>query len=298
MPRKMIPPPQGAEVVPKNSRNLFSNLRSQFVPCRYNSMQQRTNKNTGNFVTTTVYDLSAQLLTSDSRWSAKTDDLSAIAFLDEDVGFDKIEHAHGHAFLFAGDSAVIDQWKQFLRGKPGSAQGRPGLAGIALLIVAVAGGNIRFSHGQDIWLPNNGSPHLPASVFAGSGSHWAAVCWNTNRCGKKAIDTAKQWDVFSGGATKFFDLATGENNLSNTASLAEMKRLFIEKGMIMYVNGAQQPLPLKTAAANDHKVKQLCDAIAKGQIAPSAPCDAMFGTPTADDEQRLDEALNSIFQDR
>lgn len=94
---------------------------------------------------------------------------------------------------------------------------------------------------------------------------------------------------------KFFDVATRDNNLNNTVTGAEMRKLFLEKGMIMYVAGAQQPLPLKTAAANDQKIQELCDAIAQGQVAPSAPCDAMFATPTADDERRLDKALDEIF---
>ncbi|MFM0484200.1 hypothetical protein PQQ81_26980 [Paraburkholderia strydomiana] len=246
-------------------------------------------------MTTTAFDLSAKLLTSDSRWSACTDDGTAIAYLDDDVGFDKIECAHGNAFLFAGNSQVIDAWKNFLRSGPLSAEGRPQIAGIALLVAEMASGAVIYAYGQDIALPNAQNPTMPVAIFAGSGSIWAAHCWNVNRCGRKAIDSAKAGDKFTGGATKFLELDSGNHNLANSISVEQMKTEFLKKGMVMYINSAQQPQPLTTAAANDPKVKELCDRIAQGQATVSAPCDAMWMNPSQQDEDRLDAVLNQIF---
>lgn len=238
-------------------------------------------------MTTTAYDVSAFLMTSDSRWSI-TIGGTKIAYVD-DTGFDKIELACGHAFLFAGDSGVIDAWKRYVRSGNGGAI--PGLQGIALLAVNAATKATVVCHGQDIALPD---PVSMTASFAGSGARHAALCWMANKCGKKAIDTAKGLDVYTGGDTKFANLESSAHNLRNDVGVDDLGKQFLAKGVIMYVNGQTQPIA--EAAANDAEVRQVCEKIAQGSITLSAPCDAMLMKPSDDDIARVQTAMDTIFK--
>lgn len=238
-------------------------------------------------MTTTVFDGAKGFLTSDSRWSKDTD--YAVLYVD-DTGFDKIETAEGLVFLFAGNSMVIQQWKTYLRASLVGA--RPTQAGIALLIAEIATGNLLHLYQQDILLPDSTNP---VTSFAGSGARHAVRCWETNSCAKKAVDTAKTADIYSGGEIKFFELATGQHNLTNSSDLAGMGRAFLERGKVMYTSN-DKPISVQEAAANDPRVAELCKEIAKGKIPLNAPCDAMYNQPTADDDRRLDDVLSKFFK--
>jgi hypothetical protein len=245
-------------------------------------------------MTTTVYDKTNKLLTSDSRWSYDRD--FGVLYVD-DIGFDKIEaapgmHGIGYVFLFAGNSGVIQQWKTFIRSNPAPGSASPSCDGIALLVVVVSTGEIVFEYGQDIRLPDSIQPTIS---FAGSGSIHAALCWESNQCARKAVDSAKSLDTFSGGEIKYFELLSGQHNLNAQIDLSDMSKAFIEKGMVMFKPNSQTPVPVKEAAANDARVKDLCDKIASGQITLNAPCDAMFNRPTPEDEHRLKDAMARVF---
>ncbi|KWO62589.1 hypothetical protein [Burkholderia territorii] len=231
--------------------------------------------------------MAAKLLTSDSRWSIELG-TTKIAFVD-DAGFDKIEIVGDHAFLFAGDSMGIDLWKKYIHG--GGGPNIPPLDGIALFALNVVSQDIVISYGQDIALPN--ASELMAS-FAGSGARHAAKCWEVNRCGRRAIDTAKSLDIYTGGTTRFVDIATRENNLLNDIDVTHLGKQFLDKGMIMYLK-AQTIRPIAAAAADDQEVKDLCDKIAQGSISLSAPCDAMLMKPTKEDEERVRAGMLKIF---
>lgn len=239
-------------------------------------------------MTTNVYDNAGGLLTSDSRWSIQAD--FGIMYVD-DTGFDKIEEAAGNAFLFAGDSQVIQQWKDFLRSAPLSAAGRPGITGIAILITDLTQGSLVYHYGQDIILPSYDNP---LQSFAGSGAMYAAPCWQVNGCARLAVNSAKANDRFSGGEVKFFELATRENNLSNDIGVSELGNALLGKGMVMY-NANSNTVPVQEAMKQDPRVAELCKKIANGQRSLSAPCDAMFNRPTQQDELRLNAALDRIF---
>jgi hypothetical protein len=245
-------------------------------------------------MTTTVYDKTNKLLTSDSRWSYDRD--FGVLYVD-DIGFDKIEaapgmHGIGYAFLFAGNSGVIQQWKSYIRSNPAPGVASPACVGIALLVVVVGTGEIVFEYGQDILLPDSIQPTIS---FAGSGSIHAAQCWESNKCARKAVDSAMSLDVFSGGEIKYFELLSSKNNLNAQIDLSDMSKAFIEKGMVMFKPNSQTPVPVKEAAANDARVKDLCDKIASGQVTLNAPCDAMFNRPTPEDEDRLKAAMARVF---
>jgi hypothetical protein len=236
-------------------------------------------------MTTNVFDMGQRRLASDSRWSVVRN--FAILYVD-DTGFDKIEIAHGHAFIFAGNGRSIQRWKEWIRTAPIDESGEPAVDGMALCIVSLAAGSILFEWGQDI--------RLDDARFAGSGAFFAHGCWTVNGCARRAVESAKVVDPLSGGEVKFFELNSGENNLRNTASILDVEQAIVTRGYIMYTNSpAPKEIPVLEAAANDARVEELCKGIANGDIHASAPCDSMYNDWTAEDKTRLRAALGQVF---
>jgi hypothetical protein len=240
-------------------------------------------------MTTNVYDKGALKAGTDSRWSFNTD--YAVFYVD-DSGFEKIVDTEHAVFLFAGDSQVIQAWKEFLFDD--SIKDDPGLSGIAMLMVDKADGSVILEYGQDIQYPD-ATGEMVAS-FAGSGARHAAACWLRNNCTVKSVDTAKLMDPYSGGATKFFELATKTGNLTQDVGLKGLNVAFMERGMVMYLTSGQNPVSIGEAAVNDDRVKNVMDQVAQGSVALSAPCDAQYMQPTAADKERLRSALGRIMQ--
>lgn len=242
-------------------------------------------------MTTNVYDGFQGIASTDSRWSAGRD--FAIFYVD-DTGFEKIVVRDDAVFLFAGDSSVIQQWKDYLAGPRYShAAGEPPLEGIALLIVNAATKEIIYGYGQDITL-NDQSAKAIAS-FAGSGGRLAAECWRQNFCAKRAIDTAKQIDVFSGGETKFFELTSKTGNLIKDVGLKGLGEAFKERGMVMFLAQLDKPMSIQEAQAIDPRVAEFAQQVASGQVPLSAPCDAMYNTPSAEEKAELRKVLGNLF---
>lgn len=242
-------------------------------------------------VTTNVYDGAKQLLSSDSRWSVKHPSGDFIVYVD-DAGFDKIETARGHAFLFAGLASTIQNWKSFIRSEPTGSVGHPSIDQIALLIVDMQTGTVVDHVGQDILLP---TPEEPTTSFAGTGSSHAADCWLVNGCAKTAVESAKGFDLYSGGSVKYFELNTLVNNLQNTIDYDELRQAFTAQGMVMYTANSQKQLPVNEAAVNDVRVAEICESIANGQLSPTAPCDAMYNRASTEEKRRLAATLDKIF---
>ncbi|MHB9835134.1 hypothetical protein Q8F57_009875 [Paraburkholderia terrae] len=237
-------------------------------------------------MTTTFYDMDAGILASDSRWSAVL--CERVVFLD-DTGFDKIEIAKGHAFLFAGDAKRIQEWKSWMHLADVASQPEPEKSGIALLVVECATGVVKFAFGYQ--------SEVERTLYAGSGGLYASRCWIGNKCAQKAVRTASSFDLLSGGDGKFLELATQKHNLMNTTSVDELHKNFIEKGTVMYAH-TDLMVSVKAAAANDPIVQTLVDKIASGQLSVSAPCAAMHQEWTDADKSRLSDALDDIFARR
>lgn len=242
-------------------------------------------------MTTNVYDGIQGVAGTDSRWSVERD--YAIFYVD-DTGFEKIVVRDDAVFLFAGNSAVIQQWKDYLAGPRYShSVSEPPLEGIALLIVNAVTKEIIYGYGQDITL-NDQNAKAVAS-FAGSGGRRAAQCWMTNFCTKRAIDTAKQIDVFSGGETKFFELTSKTGNLIEDVGLKGLGEAFKERGMVMFLAQLDKPMSIQEAQALDPRVAEFAQQVASGQTPLSAPCDAMYNTPSEKDKTELRKVLGSLF---
>ncbi|QYX49984.1 hypothetical protein K3F43_10975 [Pseudomonas tussilaginis] len=240
-------------------------------------------------MTTNVYDKGALKAGTDSRWSFNTD--YAVFYVD-DSGFEKIVDTEHAVFLFAGDSQVIQAWKEFLFDD--SIKDDPGLSGIAMLMVDKSDGSVILEYGQDIQYPD--ATGAMVASFAGSGARHAAGCWIRNSCAVKSVDTAKLMDPYSGGETKFFELATKTGNLTQDVGLKGLNVAFMERGMVMYLTSGQNPVSIGEAAVNDDRVKNVVDQVAQGAVALSAPCDAQYMQPTAADKERLRSALGRIMQ--
>lgn len=245
-------------------------------------------------MTTTVYDAKLGLLTSDSRWS-KTTEFGCIYV--DDTGFDKI-HTHKNAvYQFAGDSLVIQQWKDFLRSDPSSSKGRPTQNGIALLIVDVPTRSVL--HVSPMHLQIRSAVSTDA-YFSGSGQFYAVPAWKMTNCPKFAVEIAKSGDLYSGGETKFFELSNQTHNLNLDGRLADISKALLEKGYVMYnakdqSTPSMQPITFKEAAAKDPQVAAFQKAVTGGQIYLEAPCAELYVQPTQEQDEALDQALDNIL---
>lgn len=240
-------------------------------------------------MTTNVLDTSAGVLASDSRWSIDTP--AFVAFVD-DTGFDKIAVYRHLGFMFAGSSMLIQGWKDWIANNPSSGDELPAVEcegeAMALSITDLERRTVMFEHGQDI--------QHPVARFAGTGSRHAFLCWNANGCAKKAVESAKIMDCYSGGEVKYLHCVTLQHNLSNSVSFQIVGTKFLEKGMIMYKGNGAGVIPFKEAAANDSAVERLRQDIASGKAVASAPCDAMYNSWTPAEKSRLGRVLNQALQ--
>lgn len=246
-------------------------------------------------MTTTIYDRAKKIVACDSRWSIP-DDRFGVLYVDE-APYLKIEIAENHAFVFAGKAPVIGQWKTFLRGRAAGLEIlRPTMHGIAALIAEIGSGNLKHYYKQDIVLPDVFDVH---TVFAGTGSIHAARCWQTNQCAARAVSSAKNFDVCTGGEIRFVELQSGHHNLIQCDGFDSLNQAFLNKGMVMFNRSEldKSPIPFKEAALLDPGVAELYQVAASGSLLENvqAPCDAVFGTPTPEDEARMDQVLKDIF---
>jgi hypothetical protein len=244
-------------------------------------------------MTTTVCDMESRVLTTDSRWSWQTD--RAILYVD-DVGFEKMLYADGAVYQFAGNSAVIQQWKDFMSTQPGSSTDRPTLDGISLVVYDLNNHAVVLAHNCF----HIGEPgQIPRSIFSGTGMVHALPAWTLHRCAYQAIDHAVSMDPFSGGPTKFFETNERQHNLMDVIRVGDINRALPSKGYVMTKPNVEtklgEPVSASEAAANDPAIKELVDKIAQGQMAPSAPFMFMLHKASAEQNMTADNALNAFF---
>jgi hypothetical protein len=235
-------------------------------------------------MTTNVYDGVVKLMTTDSRWSYQD---NGVLFFIDDTGFDKIELTHNRAYMFAGNGALINAWKLWLRSVPTNMGAHPPVDGIAVCMVRTSDGTIAFEHEQGIKCDN--------ARFSGSGSIYAYECWSANGNARKAVETAKGADRLSGGHVKFLELGSLEHNLNRDSDISYVADAFSTRGKYMILSASQQAMPVNEAAANEGKVEEIARKIVNGEIAMTAPCDSMYREWTADDKHRLQDALAEAF---
>lgn len=236
-------------------------------------------------MTTNVYDGLSFTLATDARWSLSLG--YALLYVD-DTGFEKIDFTDRIAYMFAGDSDVIAKWKNWIRSPGSSVRTRPALGRIAICMVDIGSGEVVFDRGQLIVKGN--------TRFAGTGATPAHQCWSENGCAKKAVETAKSADVYSGGTVKFFETLTKTHNLAQDSAYEQVIECFKQRGKYMLL---QQPngngVSASAAASNDAEIKDMADKIASGQVTLTAPCPSIENDWTNDEVSALDAALMKYY---
>ena len=239
-------------------------------------------------MTTNVYCRPQGFLTSDSRWTFESE--FGWLYVD-DTGFDKVDVLKdvNAGFLFAGNSAVIGEWRQWINSNPTSVSDAPKKEHICVCIVNLRSGAYREWHGFP----------LENAWFAGTGFTYALLCYGSNKDARRAIESAKQMDPFSGGATLYYERNTGANNLNRYMrhiGVADIASAAIKRGTVMYREQGNQRIPVQDAANSDPRVEQFCQEIAQCKVSASAPCVGTQRAWTKEESDSLDDALRDIFQ--
>lgn len=247
-------------------------------------------------MTTNVYDVKASLLTSDSRWSVDGGDW--IAYVD-DTGYDKITFDARLAFLFAGDMAEIDYWKKWVAdGRPKNEKPLNHVNRISVLQVDVANGKVVFQRGsfQGAYF---GVSKVPLATFGGSGAEPAKICWVDNKCAMKAVSSAIAKDYFSGGETMFYNRANHQSNVTNSATVADVKQQAKERGQIMNVKNGQLTTTVKDAVndPSNPAAQALANVVLSGGASFNAPFPDMDKPWTQEEIEAFDAALSAYDED-
>ncbi|MGH8384023.1 MAG: hypothetical protein ACRESJ_00770 [Pseudomonas sp.] len=244
-------------------------------------------------MTTTVCDIANKILTTDSRWSWETE--SAVLYVD-DVRFEKMIYMKDTVYQFAGNSRVIQEWKDFVAADPKSAAERPTLDGISLMMYDVNANAVLLAHNCCC---GNDEDQRTISIFSGTGMVHALPAWAVHRCAYKALEHAVSMDPFSGGTTKFFELNDCRHNLMEEVRVLDINRALPLKGYVMTKSHNESklgdPIPAAEAAANDADIRSVVEQIAEGKLAPSAPFMYMHCKATDEQNKVADAALNALF---
>lgn len=248
-------------------------------------------------MTTNVRDSITGVLATDSRWTwSTTVNGHAVEVHLDDAGYEKLIAAHEHVFMFAGSSVVIESWKQAI--KQASYSGvQPDWStldvnGMAISMVRVPDAVLTFESGHDITVEK--------VSFAGTGSYAAAGCWVSNRCAKKAVETAKLSDKFTGGTVRYSNVHTSEGNLVPDSDLGSLVKKFLGSASmtsndVTHATVFGEVAQDRSLAANDEALRAaLAKSFAAGQ-GPVAPCDAVFREWPAEEKARLVKAMQQAF---
>jgi hypothetical protein len=242
-------------------------------------------------MTTNVFDSNAGMIATDSRWSITWG--RWVSYLD-DAQFHKIELNRNFAYMFAGDGARIQEWKNWIRSNPLSLKYRPPTSKMAVCMVDTDAGEVTFMDKLDI--VNGGG------YFAGTGAMLAFTCWASNGCAETSVKTAMNFDIYTGGEVKFFNAASKKHNLhlvSRDVDIYQVSKAIQERGIIMELQSkninAQAPFTLATAANDGASRAEFVQKIASGELTPIAPCNGMYSDWTTEQETRLNAALTKAF---
>ncbi|MCQ9053043.1 hypothetical protein [Vibrio diabolicus] len=253
-------------------------------------------------MTTTVYDVGASLVASDSRWSAYVNLLDGqYLFFVDNTGFNKLVDRLGAVLVLAGDGELIAEWKKWWACDELNIHAMPEVAlseirKISVMIVSKEDREILFDAGPklaiaDEFEDNNARRYL--AVFSGSGQQFASQCWFDNRCYNQSIVTASANDPCTGGDVKYINFATSAHNTSDeNFDYTSIEKSLMERGMLMKL-ADKNVIPLD----QHHQSEEIKNKIASGAIRASAPSgkESTFVWDEARLE-KLNQAINKVSE--
>ena len=255
-------------------------------------------------MTTTIYDVEAKLVCSDSRWStfiAQEDGSTSILYIDN-TNFDKVANIETAVLLLAGDAELIAQWKRWWHEDAQNKVPHPELnlgpdRNIVLTIISKPTNQILFDAGPKLtYYCYDEERNL--AVFAGSGSKFAADHWGPVRCAIRSVEEAAENDPCTGGNVKFVEFDSNINNLSEPCyDKDEILKNIMDKGMIMEINTLQNGQNKIAIPLADHPNKDMIkNMVATGQVHAGAPTGN--STPyewTSERKDKLQQAIDTVF---
>jgi hypothetical protein len=240
-------------------------------------------------MTTNAIDIQQLIVSSDSRWSCLVDD--QLHFVD-DTNFDKIVVNEDAVMICAGDGELIGEWHEWFRRPdcyetetPRTEITRGAITEtVCITILGRPDGTILFIRGSYHTIDMH-------ALFAGSGAIFAHGCFTANKCVMKCVQTAACHDFYTGGDVKFYNIVTGENNLSNIVhAFDHVDNEYRARGKVMDITTKKVMDINPKSAANDAAQKN-----ASG-FHLSAPTGEAYRPWSADDKDRLQVAVNKLAE--
>ena len=240
-------------------------------------------------MTTNVLDLRNGIATSDSRWST---DSGNFFFYVDNTGFDKIVSKGPFAFVFAGDSGLIQEWKDWASNLPDNSEVWPDEdrfgKSVAVTVTNMKTGHVLFERKQDF------STH--EAKFAGTGSIHAYACWQRNFDAIRAVRSATYMDMCSGGDVKYLNF-DGATNVENCTRIDRLTEILFETGRFMRTDGHPQSYPIKDYSSVDPELSKALSDVVSGKQSLIAPCDAMYSPWTSDEKRMFSRAISKVVQE-
>lgn len=242
-------------------------------------------------MTTTAFDRVRQVVASDSRWSIPLPPYHVLYV--DDTGCDKLADGQTLSMMFAGDGVLIEQWKAWfynsldLAEMPGVERLESGSTHeISICLVQKPTGKVIFDWGRCI-------THGDDARFSGSGAPYARDCYDQNRCAVTSIVSAHKSDPFTGGQTKFIELASGHDNLSVVQrTMQDAIKELNERGFVMDTR-TKSVTPIKDITESANEVLRALNA---GEKSLSAPTGSPSRPWTESEKRALFRAFESVVE--
>lgn len=238
-------------------------------------------------MTTTVHDKNAEIITSDSRWSADIND-SEVLYIDTSK-FEKMVEQQHFALVMAGDAQLIHNWKVWAKGDitnetPDVTRvDEDGIECLVSICMIFKPSIVLF----DVDIATEVTPH---ARFSGSGRALAKDCWEQNKCARKAVESAVNGDVYTGGSVKYVELSTPDNNLSDdSTTLTELHELMFNEGSVMNTK-TKEIVKMKNYTSKEEIAKGIQD----GKIVASAPTGSDESPWNESQERALGDAVDVL----
>jgi len=208
-------------------------------------------------MTTFVVDLNSGIIAVDSRHSNKRSD-ELIFSVDSDA--DKIVEVEDHIFIFAGHGPTSDCWREWLNNEDKGLPPFPPMIDekphVVICAVSKTTRKIEFLFGnKDAWICDEDAKVL----IAGTGRLHAKKEWDNTRDAMRAVQEAKRLDGRTGGETKFFNIYTGDNNLSRKMLPAYVlyKKIIRSSGIVMFDLGGSIEYKISPDMPNSEQIYKI-----------------------------------------